>query len=121
MNKDQALDTFWNSFNIPAYESQTIPPDAVLPYITYQVSTDSFDNRVSLTNSIWYRSTSWREISDKASEIAERLGIGGEVISIDDGYVWLMRGTPFAQRMSDPDDSIRRIVINVQAEFLTAY
>ena len=86
MNKEQALDTFWNSFGIPAYDSQTVPPDAVLPYITYQVTTDSFDNQVSLTNSIWYRSTSWKEISDKASEVAERLGIGGEIYGIDNGY-----------------------------------
>lgn len=34
----------------------------------------------------------------------------------------LKRGSPFAQRMSDPnDDMIRRIYINITAEFLTAY
>lgn len=120
MDKAQALNTFWNSFNIPAYDSQTIPEDATLPYITYETATDSLDNRVTLTNSLWYRSTSWKDITEKADEIAERIGIGGEIIKIDNGYVWLMRGTPFAQRMSDPDDSIRRIVLNVQAEYLTA-
>ena len=120
MDKAQALNSFWNSFNIPAYDSQTIPPDAVLPYITYETVTDSFDNRVTLTNSIWYRSTSWREISLKSEEIAEEIGYSGKVIKLDNGYVWLTRGTPFAQRMSDPDDSIRRIVLQVQADYLTA-
>lgn len=120
MDKAQALNSFWNSFSIPAYDSQTVPANATLPYITYETVTDSFDNRVTLTNSLWYRSTSWKEITEKANEIAESIGYGGEIIRIDNGYVWLMRGTPFAQRMSDPDDSIRRIVLNVQADFLTA-
>ena len=120
MDKAQALNSFFNSFSLPAYDSQTIPADAVLPYITYTTITDSLDYKVSVTASLWYRSTSWREISEKADEIAEKIGVGGEVIKIDNGYVWLTRGTPFAQRMSDPDDSIRRIVLNVQAEYLTA-
>ena len=34
----------------------------------------------------------------------------------------LKRGSPFAQRMSDPnDDMIRSIYINITVEFLTAY
>lgn len=120
MNKSQALNSFWNGFDIPAYDSQTVPPNATLPYITYETITDNFDNRVTLSASVWYQSTSWEDITDKVDEVAERLGYGGEVISIDGGYVWLMRGTPFAQRMSDPDDTIRRIVLNVMAEYLTA-
>ena len=121
MDKAQALNTFWNSFGLPAYDSQTVPPDVTLPYITYETKTDSLDNSLMLTNSIWYRSTLWRDIEQKSEDVAERLGLGGEVVKIDDGYLWLTKGSPFAQRMSDPDDSIRRIVINVRAEFLTAY
>ena len=120
MDKDQALHSFWSGFGLPAYDSQTVPQDAQLPYITYETTTDSLGNALTLTNSLWYRSTSWVDISRKSSEIAQSLE-GGKVIKIDGGYLWLFKGTPFAQRMSDPDDSIRRIVINVQAEFLTAY
>ena len=120
MDKAQALNSFFNSFGLPAYDSQTVPIDAVLPYITYDTVTDSLNNKVSVRASLWYRSTSWREISEKAEEIAEHIGVGGDVVKLDAGYVWLTRGTPYAQRMSDPDDSIRRIVLNVQAEFLTA-
>jgi hypothetical protein len=35
--------------------------------------------------------------------------------------VWIQRGIPFAQRMSDPtDDTIRRIVLQITAEFITS-
>ena len=123
MNKEQAIQTFWESFDLPAYDEQTVPDDATMPYITYRVVTDSIGNIVNLSGSIWYRSSRWKEVSDKANEIAKYVGEHGFArYKLDDGYLWLTKGTPFAQRMSDPnDDMIRRIYINLQAEFLTAY
>lgn len=123
MNKEQAIHTFWSGFGIPAYDEQTVPDNAEMPYITYRVVTDSIGNVCNLTGSIWYRSTSWREVSDKAAEVAQAVGqYGFTRLKLDDGYVWFTKGAPFAQRMSDPSsDMIRRIYLNVQAEFLTAY
>lgn len=123
MNKAQAIDTFWNSFNIPAYDENSVPEDATFPYITYSESTDSIGNAVMLNASIWDRSTSWEGISLKAEEIAKKIAeYGHYTIKIDDGYIWLVKGTPFAQRMGDPnDDKIRRIYLNILGEFLTAY
>lgn len=122
MNKLQAIDYFWNDFGIPAYDENSVPDNAKFPYITYSVATDSLGNVVPMSASIWDRSTSWVTISDKAEAIAKRLAeFGYYKIKLDVGYVWLVKGTPFAQRMSDPDDSIKRIYLNVLAEFLTAY
>lgn len=123
MNKEQAIQKLWSSFGIPAYDEQTVPDDAKMPYITYQVATDSIDQIVNLSASIWYRSSSWKDVSNKCDEIARYLAEQGFAkIELDNGYVWFVKGTPFAQRMSDPeDDMIRRIYLNVQAEFLTAY
>ena len=120
MDKAQALYQFWSNF-LPAYDENNVPDDAELPYITYMTATDSLGYVVQLNGSIWYRSTRWDEITKKADEIAEYIGYGGKVVKLDDGYMWLTKGTPFAQRMRDEDDSIRRIYINIQAEYLTAY
>lgn len=123
MTKEQAIQHFWSSFGIPAYDEQTVPADAVMPYITYRVATDSFERVVNLNASIWYRSTSWADVSAKSAEIARAIGqYGFTKLKLDNGYMWMVKGTPFAQRMSDPsDDMIRRVYLNVQAEFLTAY
>lgn len=122
MDKSQAIDAFWNRFNIPAYDESTVPDDAAIPRITYNIETDSFDNVVSLNASLWYRTKSWEEISKKAEEIGEYIvKMNPPTIKIDNGRLYITKGTPFAQRMTDPDDSIRRIYLNIQAEFLTAY
>lgn len=125
MDKAQALHKFWSSFGLPAYDSSTIPTgnDAPqFPYITYDVETDSMDNVLSLSGSIWYRSTSWEAITHKEEDVARAIGSGYYIDTIDNGYMWITKGTPFAQRMSDPnDDMIRRMYINISVEFLTAY
>lgn len=123
MDKAQAIHQLWAGFGIPAYDALTVPDDAKMPYITYSVATDSLESVVNLNASLWYHSTSWKAIEKKADEIAKEIGAHGFTkLKIDNGYVWFTKGTPFAQRMDDPNDAmIRRIYLNVQAEFLTAY
>ena len=123
MNKAQAIQSFWESFDIPAYDATDVPDDAKMPYITYNVVTDSLDNVVNMNASIWYRSTSWKDVSIKAEDIAEYIvKMDPPSIALDKGRLYIAKGTPFAQRMDDPNDSmIRRMYLNIQAEFLTAY
>ena len=124
MDKAQAINSFWNSFGLVAYDENSVPDDAKFPYITYGVTTDSFEKPVNLYGSIWYRDTSWKDISRKSDEIARKLyDTKPYLVQLDGGgYLWLTDGVPFARRMADPSDSlIKRIYINLQAEFLTAY
>ena len=122
MDKAQALHNFWNGFGLPAYDENTVPDDAAMPRITYSVSMDSIGDSVLLNASIWYKSTSWAEASKKAEQIAQAIvEMIPPTIEIDNGRLYLYKGTPFAQRMSDDDDTIRRIFLNVEAEYLTAY
>lgn len=128
MNKIQALNAFWNSFGLRAYDENTVPEyieedgekvKLELPYITYDVSEDFFGTVTASNASLWYRSSKWSEITEKAEEIADFIGRGGRMIGFDGGTIWIQRGTPWAQRMSDAsDDMIRRIVLSLTIEFL---
>ena len=121
MTKAAAIYQFWNSFSLTAYEENTVPDNAVFPYITYQLVTDSFDREVPVTASIWYRSESWTAINAKTEEISQKISRGGKIISCDGGAIWLKRGQPFAQSMGDEsDDLIKRKYLNITAEFMTA-
>lgn len=120
MDKYQALDTFWKSFGIPAYDSATVPDieDRGDFYITYDVVTDSLDRAIPMSASIWrVGTTSWSEISQKAEQISDAL-IQVKTIPLDIGFLYITRGQPFAQRMNDEDDNVRRIYINIMAEYL---
>lgn len=122
MTKDEALYSFYSSFDLPTYDENTVPTDAKMPYITYNVALDRIGNTVYLSASLWYRSNSWVKIQSKAAEIAKRLSNGGVILPLNEGYLWLVQGSPFSQRMSEPSDNeVRRIVLNIQAEFLTSY
>ena len=121
MTKAAAIYQFWNSFGLTAYEENTVPDDAIFPYITYQLVTDSFDREIPLTASLWYRSESWAAINAKTEEISQKISRGGKIISCDGGAIWLKRGQPFAQSMGDEsDDLIKRKYLNITAEFMTA-
>lgn len=123
-NKEQVLHNFWSGFGIPAYDESTVPTGEnapQFPYITYNVAVDSIGNEVALTASLWYRSSSWSAITQKFDEISNEIGYGGKLFGYDSGALWVKRGTPFGQRMADDsDDMIRRIYLNVDAEFISA-
>lgn len=118
MDKEQALHNFWSQFGT-AYEQSTVPDDATLPRITYEVITDNFGAQNVLSASIWDRSTSWKSVTDILHTIESTLGYGGQTIHYDEGMMWVKRGVPFAQRMTDTDDSIRRIVVNIEVEYIS--
>ena len=124
MDKEQALHQFWSSFGLTAYDENTVPDNALTTnggkYLTYNVATASLDEPTPLYANLWYKSSSWAEITAKAEEMAQTIGRGGKLVPFDGGKIWICRGTPFSQRMPDDDDTIRRIYINVMAEYLSA-
>ena len=120
MNKSQALQMFWSRFGLPAYDQNTVPQSAKMPYITYSVSENDYSYPVALTASLWYRSQSWEAPELKSYEIAKAIS-SVTTIPIDGGYLWLYKGSPFAQRLADnTDDTVRRIALNVTGEFLVS-
>lgn len=123
MTKEQALNSFWNSFGLPAYDENTIPDDVEMPYITFEVSTGRMEDLILLSASLWYRSQSWAEITQKANQIGQAIArMMPPAIALDNGRLYLYQGSPFTRRMAEPSDNgVRRIVLNVQAEFLTEY
>lgn len=123
MDKFQAIHSFWSSFGLPAYDENTVPDGddkPSLPYITYDAVIGNFGDFVAMSASLWYYGTSWSQITTKMIQIESAIGLGGKIIDCDGGILWIKRGSPFAQRVSDPDDMIRRILINIEAEFITA-
>ena len=122
MDKAQAIHNFWSGFGWDAYDENSVPDDAEYPRITYEVQTDSLDNILLLSASLWDRSTSWERVSKKAEQIAQEIvHIYPAAIRIAGGGLYISKGTPFASRMSEPNnDTIKRIYLNINAEFLTA-
>ena len=121
MTKAAAIYNFWNNFDIPAYEEHSVPTEAMVPYITYQLVTDSLDKDVQMSASIWYRGSSWVQANAKAEEISHTIGRGGKILKCDNGRRWIKRGTPFTQNMGDESDNlIKRKYLNITVEFFTA-
>ena len=118
MDSLQALQKFWSSFTWKAYDETSVPDNAQLPYITYEASKDYFGSTLAQTASLWIRATGWSSITAKEKEISDYIGRGGKMIPFDNGVLWIRRGLPWAQRMADEDDTIRRIVLNIEIEFV---
>lgn len=119
MDKQQALHSFWSRFGI-AYDAYTVPDNAPFPRITYECSISDWGDTVFLTGSVWDRSTSWKSVTDICNQISEYIGLGGCTIPYDGGMMWITKGSPFAIRLSEEDDSVRRIVFNINVEFISA-
>ena len=118
MDKQQAVHSFWSSFGISAYDENSVPDDAELPYITYNVSTADIGDIVIMSASVWYRTNSWTYLDNMADRISKAIGYGGKTIPLDKGMVWIRRSSPFAQRLSD-DGEIKRMLLQISAEYIT--
>lgn len=123
MDKFQALHTFWSGFGLPAYDENSVPTGdsrPACPYITYDAVVSNLGTPSAMSASLWYYGASWEQPSAKLAEIAAGIGRGGKILPCDGGALWIKQGSPFAQRMPDENDMIRRYFINIEAEFFTA-
>lgn len=132
MNKQQAYNSFWGGFGVLAFEENSMPDDSVInaliksgvakakyPYITYQVITDELGRVIYPTASIYDKSTSWERSDTLANAIAGRIQ-AMNTIRLDDGRMFITKGSPFAQHFGDEgDNTIKRIVLNLAVEFFT--
>lgn len=120
-NRYQALQQFWESFGWAAYNENTVPDDALDQgsYITYEAGLDGFDSSMALSASLWRRSSSWAIIHAKAAEIENYIEYEmPPAIPIEGGLMRIRKANPFAQDGADDDDTIRRVNINVEVEFM---
>ena len=118
MKRMQTLNAFWNSFGILAYDEGSVPEDAKLPYITYSAGQDFFGSSVSLYADIWYKGYSWEDIENKLEQVTNRITSGGITVPYDGGGMIIRPGRPYASRVRDELDYIRRIRVNVEIEFV---
>lgn len=122
MNKWTALHTWFNSFGVMAYQEQT-SKTATLPYIMYELAFGDIDNSpLSLTFSYLERSTDFEGCYHMVETISADIGRWGKKLIVDDGYIVIQRGSNFAQPMDDlsGDDTIRRMVFNIDVFFFTS-
>lgn len=120
MTKGAALQSFFDSI-MTSYAASSVPENATLPYLTYELITSAWDGgEVGLTVNMWFRTTSEKEPNAAVDKLSKAIGLGGVFLHCDDGVIWLKRGSPWAQSLTDETDkTIKRRYINVTAEYLT--
>lgn len=127
MDKWQTLQAFWESFGMPAYDEQTTfteGEEPAFPHITYEGTTGIFEQTLSLNASLWYKTSSWTEISQKADQILRYIVSHAPLlITMENGFLWVKipESTPFAQRVDSGSDRVKRITLTIEAEFITQY
>ena len=119
MNKYQALYNFYSSFEINAYEENSVPDNAELPYITYESIIADLDmESVALSCQIYFKSNSLMKINAITEKLYNALE-GGAKLKCDSGYIVLYRGRPFAQNRPSGDKTIKAKYINISADYIT--
>ena len=104
-DKWQALQAFWGSFGIPAYEQASVPKGVQLPYISYNGEVGAINEPLPLSASIWCRDTSWEWISKGCRSIDEVRRKHLEDITIEGHkYIWNMSNVEWILRPSAIDE-----------------
>lgn len=118
MTKTAAIHRFFSSF-LPSYPASSVSAEHEVEYLTYELPVGSIDDgELSITVNLWFYTDSEERPYAMAQALSEAIGRGGRMLPCDGGYVWLKRGSPWCQNLSDGD--YKRRYINVSVEYLTA-
>ena len=117
MTSAAALDKFFNEI-MTAYPSTAVPSDATYPYMTYENASDYFDNSLSITVQMFFRTESEAIPNAKAEELKKATGRGGTYIEYTGGAIFVAPGSPFCMAMCDEDNSYKRRIFNLEIEYM---
>lgn len=118
--KGAALQSFFSSFGIPAYISDNVPDEAILPYITYTPMFDSFNHEVTVNAILWLETESEAAINKKVAEIEQAVKNGGAVRACENGALWIRKGHPWCQYLNSGNTNIRERYLTFIVEFFTS-
>ena len=126
MTKAAAMQKFMDDFCKPhgmkAYAASAVPDKATLPYLTYELVTGAWgDGDTNMVVKMWFHTDSEAVPNAVVQSFSERIGLGGVVLSCEEGAVWIKRGKPWCQSMHDNMDPRTKLrYINVAVEYLTS-
>lgn len=116
--REAAIYEFLSSFGIPAYAASGTPDQAQMPYITYNLIIGDMLSPVSMEVDVWYKTDSEAVINAKVRDIEAAIKDGGKMLSYDTGGVWVTKGTPWCQSVTDEDNSVKRRYLNMDLQFM---
>lgn len=120
MTKTQALQSFFESFGIPAYPTNAVPKDTVFPWLTYEPIFSNWHGQeiVYPTVNLWYHSTSEKKVNAKADEISKYIA-DGKTIRCDDGLIAIYFSGAWTPLNDEADSAIKRRQTTLQIAFYT--
>lgn len=92
----KALYAFFSQFGVAAYPENSVPDDAELPYITYDLIETDWNSESFINARVWQKSTSYSVINDLLDRISETVGDGIR-LPTDKGFIFLAKGDPWIQ------------------------
>lgn len=107
----KALYKFFSSFDIPAYNRNSIPDDVKLPYITYDIVEPDWRDVGSVSASVFYPGTGYAELFKKVDEIKNKVGEGLRIPVESGGCVYIVKDTPFAQTQPTADEKVSSVYL----------
>lgn len=109
-NAGKAVYQFFSGFGIPAYDENTVPDSATLPYITYSYTEPEWRESASVSATVWYSGTSFADLYNKVDEIKSKVG-EGLLIPVGNGCVYINKDSPFAQQQATDDDKVKAVYL----------
>lgn len=119
MTQEAAIYQFLSGFSIPAYASASVPDQAQFPYLTYDLVLGEWEQgEVNMQVNVWYRTESEATPNAKVREIGAAIGRGGVTVPCDGGFLWLKKGSPWAQAVTidGEDEKVKRRLLNISIE-----
>lgn len=117
LDKWSVQKVYWSSFGLPAYEENTVPDDAVMPYLTYQAVNGQLGGVPNASANLYYKGTSWAKIMQEVDHMEKFID---RQMFFDGGIMKVRKPLQnFAQPMPEAVKNVRRMLLTVEVEFLS--
>lgn len=110
----RAMREFFSGLGIPVYPENSVPSDAVLPYLTWTPIQTDWETEALMPVRIWNRSYDYAKVSELADKLAAMIPAdSGTTIPAGSGYIHLFREEPWCQPQPMQNSEMKVLYINI--------
>ena len=114
INTNQTIYKFLEqTLGVPVWVEDSVPINAKFPYGVFTLNNEAFTMEGLLQVRIFTEERSVKPVVDLADKLSAAVGEGGALLRNGNGYIWLYKGSPFAQLEPTLEEGLKAVYINL--------
>ena len=102
-----------DTLGVDVWVEDSVPINSKFPYTTFTLANEAFTTEGLIQVRVFTENRSIKEVVGLSDKLEKAIGEAGTLLRNGRGYIWLYKGSPFAQLEPTLEENLKTVYINL--------